>query len=241
MFCNIDFNLLKKRELFTLCDNETKFIVTVNAQFIVLANNNKRFMTILNNNYCTFDGEVPLKFARVKKEYRTAEALKGSEIIYDFVDYAKTHDYKVFLLGGKELSNKMSVRKMNDEYGIKAEGFSPCFENYPFSKGFVDESLERIKDFRPDILFVGFGAPKQEFFIDDNYEFFRKLGIKYIIGCGGTFEFFSGTIKRAPGWVSKAGLEGLYRLLQEMNKARLNRLIVSFVFFKYMFCKPDYN
>ena len=241
MFCNIDFNLVDKEELFTLCKRGPKFIITVNAQFIVLANKNKRFMEILNRNFCTFDGEVPLKFARLKKEYRHATALKGSEIIYDFADYAKRNNYKIFLLGGKKQSNEISVKKLNEQYGVNAAGFSPDFEDYPFSENFVVDSLERIKEFKPEILFVGFGAPKQEFFIDDNLGVFKELGIKYIIGCGGTFEFFAGVIRRAPGWVAKAGLEGFYRLLQEMNKARLNRLVVSFGFFKYMFCKPDYS
>jgi len=240
MFCNIDFNLIKKNGLFTLSEYGPKFIVTVNAQFIVLANKNERFMNILNNNFCTFDGEVPLKFARLRKEYKYAEALKGSEIIYDFVDYAEKNGYKVFLLGGKKQSNEMSVKKMH-EYGVNAEGFSPDFEDYPFSESFVKGALDKIIEFKPDILFVGFGAPKQEFFIDDNYETFKSLGVKYIIGCGGTFEFFSGLIKRAPNWVAKAGLEGFYRLLQETNKARLKRLATSFGFFKYMFCNPDYS
>lgn len=240
MFCNIDFSLIYKSQLFELLNEKPKFIVTVNAQFIVLANKDKRFMNILNSHFSTFDGEIPLKFARLKKQYRKAEAIKGSEIIYDFIEYSKEKKLKMFLLGGKESSNTISIDKIRNEYGVEVDGFSPQFENYPFSDNFNNSCMDRINSFKPDIIFVGFGAPKQEYFIEDHYEEFSEIGVKYVIGCGGTFEFLSGNIKRAPRWISKIGLEGFYRLFKEMNKNRLNRLLVSFKFFKYIVKKPDY-
>lgn len=241
MFCNIDFKLIDKTKIFEREDDIPKFIVTVNAQFIVLANNNKRFMNILNENYSTFDGEVPLKFARKMEEYKYADAIKGSEIIYDFIDYSKENSLRIFLLGGKESSNSISVHKIRDTYGVEAGGYSPRFETYPFSNEFNNLCMDKIREFSPDVIFVGFGAPKQEFFIEDHYDEFKKMGVKYLIGCGGTFEFLSGNIKRAPKWVSNAGLEGIYRLLQERNRSRLNRIIMSFGFLKYINHKPAFT
>lgn len=240
MFCNIDFKLTDKSDLFKLKNGDPKCIVTVNAQFIVLANNNRRFMNILNKYDSTFDGEVPLKFARLRDEYKNAEAIKGSEIIYDFINYSKENNLRMFLLGGKESSNTISVKKIREEYRVEVAGFSPEFEQYPFSENFVNECMNRIDNFKPDIIFVGFGAPKQEFFIEDHYEEFKRIGVKYIIGCGGTFEFLSGNIKRAPLWVSRAGLEGVYRLVQEFNISRIKRLIYSFGFFKFINNKPNF-
>lgn len=240
MFCNIDFKLTDKSDLFKLKNGDPKCIVTVNAQFIVLANNNRRFMNILNKYDSTFDGEVPLKFARLRDEYKNAEAIKGSEIIYDFINYSKENNLRMFLLGGKESSNTISVKKIREEYRVEVAGFSPEFEQYPFSENFVNECMNRIDNFKPDIIFVGFGAPKQEFFIEDHYEEFKRIGVKYIIGCGGTFEFLSGNIKRAPLWVSRAGFEGVYRLVQEFNISRIKRLIYSFGFFKFINNKPNF-
>lgn len=240
MFCNIDFDLIRKSELFQRRDGLPKRIATVNAQFIVLANNDRRFMEILNKSACTFDGEIPLKIARRRPEYKNAEALKGSEIIYDFIAYAKENDLKLFLLGGKEESNTLAVKRIREEYQGKADGFSPAYEPYPFSEDFVRQSLEHIREAKPDILFVGFGAPKQEYFIDDHYEEFAAMGIRYIVGCGGTFEFLSGTVKRAPAWVSKAGFESVYRLFQEMTPARWKRIFESFRFLRYIRHEPDY-
>jgi len=241
-FCNIDFNILTKNNLFVRNHDELKCIATVNAQFIVLANTNKRYYDYINSHYSTFDGEVPLKKARkINPEFNKAEKLPGSEIVYDFANYARENNLKMFFLGGKIDSNTDAVKRIRDDYGIKIEGFSPDFENYPFSAAFVNSCLERIKNFQPDILFVGFGAPKQEFFIEDNYECLKASGVKYAIGSGGTFEFVSGKIARAPKWVQKIGLESVFRLLNEISWMRVQRILYSFKFYKYVKRRPDFE
>lgn len=240
-FCNIDFNIHNLEQLFQRKENETKCIATVNAQFIVLANTNKRYMNYINSNYSTFDGEVPLKEAKKRESaFNDFEKLPGSEIVYDFAQYAKDNNLRMFFLGGKQNSNETAVKKIKEKYGIEIEGFSPDFENYPFSEKFTTDCISRIETFKPDIIFVGFGAPKQEFFIEDNIEIFKKLNVKYLIGSGGTFEFVSGIIPRAPKWIQKAGLEGLFRLFQEFNLMRIKRLLYSFRFYKYINRKPDW-
>ena len=241
-FCNLNFNILNKKELFKRSENETKCIATVNAQFIVLANTNKRYMDYINNNYATFDGEIPLKVARKRdKEFDNAEKLPGSEIVYDFCQFAKDNSMKVFFLGGYEDSNRDAVKIIKEKYGIQIEGYSPPYEPYPFSITFIENCLTKINNFRPDIIFVGFGAPKQEWFIEENKEYFNKIGVKYLIGSGGTFEFVSGKIKRAPKWVSKLGFESIFRLLQELNISRIKRIFYSFKFFRYIKQTPKWK
>lgn len=240
-FCNIEFNILNKDELFKRFDNETKCIATVNAQFIVLANTDKRYMEYINSHYATFDGEIPLKEAKKRyAEFKDAEKLPGSEIIYDFCQYAKDNSLKMFFLGGYEDSNKIAVKIVKERYGIEIDGYSPPYEKYPFSDNFIESCMKRIIEFKPDIIFVGFGAPKQEWFIEEQFNKLNEIGVKYIIGSGGTFEFVSGKIKRAPAWISKIGLESIYRLLQELGIARLKRIVYSFKFYKYIKNKPDW-
>lgn len=242
LFCNLDFNLLCKDDLFTQKENELKVIVTVNAQFIVLANTEKRYFDFINAHYATFDGEIPLKVAkRKRKEFSCAEKLSGSEIIYDFAQFAKENGMKLFLLGGKPLSNDIAVQKMREKYDIPVEGFSPQFEEYPFSESFVKTCLDKIADFQPDILFVGFGAPKQEYFIEDNFDFLKSCGIKYAVGCGGTFEFVSGMIPRAPKTIQKLGLESLFRFFTEISWMRFRRILYSFRFFRYVNGMPKFD
>ena len=241
-FCNIEFNILHKDDLFVRSENETKCIATVNAQFIVLANTDKRYMDYINSHYSTFDGEIPLKEAKKRySEFKDAEKLPGSEIVYDFCQYAKENSLRMFFLGGYEDSNKAAVEIVKERYGIEIEGYSPPYEKYPFSDGFIENCMSRITEFKPDIIFVGFGAPKQERLIEEQLGKLNSIGLKYIIGSGGTFEFVSGKIKRAPAWISKIGLESVYRLLQELNIARIKRIFYSFRFFKYIKHKPEWE
>ena len=241
-FCNLNINITNKKELFELDKKKTKCIVTLNAQIICLANTNKELFDFVNSNYATIDGQVPLKRARMKsRKFKKVEKLSGSEIVYDFIEYAKENNLKFFFLGGKEDSNRKAVENVREKYGIQVDGFSPKYEDYPFSKEFVDSCKEHIKKFKPDIIFVGFGAPKQEFFMRDNLDFLTKCGVKYAVGSGGTVDFVAGTIKRAPKTVSKLGLEGFYRLFKEFNKFKFKRLTNSFKFFRYVNHKPKFE
>lgn len=241
IFCNINFNIRNKSDLFERESGSTKCIITANAQLIYFANTIERFLSFMNNNYVTFDGTVPLREARRKnKEFYEYDKLSGSDIVYDFCQYSKENNLKVFFLGGKEESNKEAVNIIKHKYGIQIEGFSPHFENYPFSDQFQEECASHLSVFKPDILFIGFGSPKQEFFIEDKVEFFNSIGIKYVIGSGGTFEFVSGKIHRAPKFIQKMGLEGLYRFLKEPNLMRIKRIFQSFKFYKYINNDPDF-
>jgi N-acetylglucosaminyldiphosphoundecaprenol N-acetyl-beta-D-mannosaminyltransferase len=169
------------------------------------------------------------------------EKLAGSDIVYDFCKISAENRYKVFFLGGKEESNRLAVTEIKENYNIEITGYSPDFEEYPFSEQFNNSCLERIIEFKPDILFVGFGAPKQEYWIDDHIAILSEIGVKYAIGCGGTFDFVSHKIKRAPVFIQKIGLEGLYRFFQEPNRMRYKRLVDSFKFFRYIWHKPDFK
>lgn len=241
-FCNINFNILHKDKLFVLppIQNIPKFIITVNAEFISFANNNKRFMEILNTNYTTFDGMVPFRKAqRILKKY-DFEKISGSDMVYDFCIYAQKNNLKIFLFGGDEAKNDLAVRKLRQKYSISITGYSPPFESYPFSENFNKTALDKITEYHPDILFVGLGMPKQEYWIDDNKKILKEIGIKYVIGCGGTINFCSDQIKRAPTFIQNIGLEFVYRFLQEPDLSRLVRIINAAKYKKYIYKKPDF-
>jgi len=231
------FNLIFRgltKEILLEEENKLKHIVTCNAEFIVKAQENDRFKTIINNNYATFDGQVPYFLAKLKYKNINFEKISGSDLIYDFASLAKKKNYKIFLLGGYKKSNELAVKKLKEMYNIDIDGYSPPYENYPFSRNNNELILKRIEIFKPDILFVAFGAIKQEYWIDDNRKFLEKIGVKWAVGCGGTFDFVAGTIKRAPKFVQNIGLEGVWRFIMEPKWFRLKRLLISLKIFSYL-------
>ncbi len=232
-FANLNFKGLQLKDILEE-EKFLKFIVTVNSEFIVKANNDNKLKEIINNNYATFDGQIPYFLAKKQNPDFAIEKISGSSLIYDLCEMAKEKNKKVFLLGGYEKSNKEAVENLKRKYKINIDGFSPKYKPYPFNEEHNKIILDRIQNFSPDILFVGFGIPKQELWIDQFIKKLEKIGVKWVVGSGGTFEFVSGVIKRAPKWIQRIGFEGVYRFIQEPNIFRFKRFLLSFKLFKYI-------
>jgi N-acetylglucosaminyldiphosphoundecaprenol N-acetyl-beta-D-mannosaminyltransferase len=218
--------LLERREEMTV-------IVTVNADFIVRAKQERRLAGIISNEYSTFDGQVPYWLAKLMARPKQVEfeKISGSDFAYSLLAHAAEHNKKVFFLGAATETNYSAREVVRRKYGIEIDGYSPPLADYPFPVEWEAEAMKRIRDFEPDYLFVALGMLKQEYWIDDNRETLQKLGVEIAIGCGGTLDFISGRIRRAPKWVQTAGLEGVYRLLMERKLFRLTRLFRSFLIF----------
>lgn len=232
-FGNIIFRGLSKKNILNELPT-LKVIVTANSEFIVRANEDEKFSKILNENYTTFDGQIPYLLAKLQNPRVKFEKLSGSDLIYDFCEMAQIKNKKIFLLGGYEDSNHLAVEKLRNKYGIAIDGYSPPYKPYPFDEEHNQVIIDKIRVFSPDILFVGFGAIKQEFWIDEHKETLNFIGVRWAIGSGGTYEFVAGIIKRAPKIVQKFGFEGVWRFLSEPKLFRLKRLIISFKVFKHI-------
>ncbi len=234
-FANVEFRGLKKEDLLEDI-GQIKFIATMNAELIVRANEDERFRKIIKNCICTFDGQIPYILAKFLNQDRCFEKISGSDFIYSAAEHAFRLNKSIYLLGGKRESNFKAVGKLKELYpGLRIDGYSPPFSNYPFVQELEIDINSRLMAFKPDYIFVGFGAGKQEEWINDHLDLLSSCGVKLVIGSGGTFEFVSGIIKRAPRFLQKIGLEGVFRFFVEPKFFRLKRLVLSFKIFKYLY------
>ena len=90
-----------------------------------------------------------------------------------------------------------------------------------------EESLRLIAAARPDIVLVAYGAPRQEFWVDRNLD---RLDAGVGIGVGGSFDYLSGRVPRAPAWMRRVGVEWLYRLARQPWRARRMAVLPLFAF-----------
>tara|TARA_X000001036_G_scaffold384426_1_gene378396 strand:+ start:55 stop:786 length:732 start_codon:yes stop_codon:yes gene_type:complete len=231
-FAGLRFSGLTKNKLIQF-QNKIKIIVTANSEIIIDSHENSKLKKILNLSFTTFDGQIPYFLAKIKFPKYHFEKISGSDLVFDLLHEASKKSYKVFLLGGQADSNEIAIKKIKSQYGINVDGYSPEKCNYPFPKDHNNEILTKINSFKPDIIFVGFGAKKQEFWIYDNRKILEEVGVKIAIGCGGSIEFISGKLIRAPKIMQIAGLEGLWRLMIEPRFFRLKRLFKSLKIFYY--------
>jgi N-acetylglucosaminyldiphosphoundecaprenol N-acetyl-beta-D-mannosaminyltransferase len=122
-----------------------------------------------------------------------------------------------FLFGGEneDVARRIIKRMKEDFRNIEIVGyFTPPFvEEF---KGAIKEKIQIvINRKKPDVVWVGLSAPKQEKWIYDNI---RRLDAKMVCGIGAVFNFYSGRVKRAPKWIQKMGFEWLFRIFAEPRR-----------------------
>lgn len=192
------------------------YIVTPNSDIVVKMQDDSELKSICENaDMILTDGQIVVKLSKMLGN-PIKERVCMTDFVWDVFDLAIEKNYKVFLFGGKEevlakatenIRNKLPQLKIVDS-------FSPPFgfENNPEQ---LSEANNRIKNSGADILIVFLGCPKQEKFIAKNKDIYQ---IPMSITMGGCVDFMAGEVKRAPLWMQNAGLEWLFRFLQEPKR-----------------------
>lgn len=137
---------------------------------------------------------------------------------------------KVFFFGSSESTLHRISQRFEKEYpDLTLCGcISPPYGNW--SEHENRQFLDRINEVRPDVLWVGMTAPKQEKWV---YENRAKLDVPVIGSIGAVFDFFAGTVKASPAWMRRLGLEAAYRLLMEPRRLWRRVLISNVTFVIY--------
>lgn len=145
--------------------------------------------------------------------------VSGADVMEELVKLASERGWRVFLLGGKSGIAARAAENLIAQLpnSLIASSKGPWLDNSgkPISKSDKRKEAEVIKqinDFGPELLFVGFGAPKQEKWTSRNMD---KLDTNCIMVVGGAFDYISGRVPRAPLWMRNLGFEWLFRLIVE--------------------------
>ncbi len=138
---------------------------------------------------------------------------------------------KCFFLGSSESTlAKIKERAAREYPGVNVQTYSP-----PYKSVFTIEDnkamLDVINAFQPDVLMVGMTAPKQEKWA---YQHFEQLEVGHVCCIGAVFDFYAGSVNRAPKWVIKIGFEWLYRLIKEPRRMWRRYLIGNTKFIYYV-------
>lgn len=145
--------------------------------------------------------------------------LSGIDIMEALVKLAAKYGWRVFLLGSRPGIVQQAAKKLilNHKSLIINRDPGPWLNDDGKPINRVEEKKEKevikkINDFKPHLLFVAFGAPKQEKWVASNYNKLQTLGTMVV---GGAFDYLSGRVPRAPLWMRNFGLEWLFRLFVE--------------------------
>ncbi len=205
------------RSIEDMIENRHKsYIVAVNVDVAVKIEKDKYLKKIVDSADMVFVDGKPLIWISQWHGYPVKEKISGSDLVPVLCRKASQKGYSIFIIGGKDGVAEKAKENLEKEYpGIKIVGtYAPPFgfEKDPCE---LDRINRLISEVKPDLLIACLGCPKQEKWV---YENCQKYGAAVSVCAGATVDFLAGRVKRAPGWMSRHGLEWLYRFFKEPKR-----------------------
>jgi len=176
---------------------------------------------------------MPLVWASKLQGDALPTRIAGATLTGRLAAEAATRGRSIFLLGGQDGAAEQASRVLSAQCpGLQVAGFGEPFIGQPPSPAELEEIEAQLERARPDILFAGFGTPKQEQLL---LKLRRRFPRMWMVGVGGTFNFIAGRVRRAPTWAQDRGLEWVHRLAQEPRRLAKRYLLEDLPFSAELF------
>lgn len=191
-------------------------IATANAQFAQIARIDPRFNALLQQAEIVVADGMSIVVASRLLGRPLPERIAGVDLVIEICREAATTGLSVYLLGGRPCTAAKTAEKMRSMLPtLKIAGVDCPPMGFDAEAARSRTVVERIRAALPDILFVGLGAPKQEFWMERHRD---ELPVRVMVGVGGSFDILSGELPRAPRWMQSSGLEWAFRLSREPRR-----------------------
>ena len=193
---------------------ESRYVCVANVHMIMEAYDDPTYRAVLNSaDLVTPDG-MPLVWMLRRKGFRKQQRVYGPELTLRVCFHAATKGIPVGFYGGRSEVLEALERRVKERYPRLDVAFS---HSPPFRPLSVEEDLyvvEKLDASGARILFVGLGCPKQERWMAEHRGRIKAV----MLGVGAAFNLIAGFLPQAPGWMQRAGLEWMFRLLQEPTR-----------------------
>lgn len=215
---NIEEAVLRTKELIESSNKSCELVVAPNTEFIMEAQKDREFFEILKTAKLSTPDSVGVIIGGKLQKKSFKERIPGQAYFRSILEYGEKVGWTFYLLGGKGEVPKLATENLLKIYpNLKIVGYH---EGY-FEEDSEKEVIKEINSLSPNVLFVAMGAPAQEKWI---YNHQKELKVDVAAGQGGTFDYESGKIKRAPKIIQKLCIEWLWRLI--IQPTRIKRMIV---------------
>lgn len=215
-FSNIGFEEVCKAVDARVASREPGFIVTPNVNLVCTYQRNSEFREAYKRAFMWLPDGTPLLWVARVLGVRLVEKLSGSDMVPWLSAHAAKKGYRVYFLGGRPCSAEKAAERLklrNPDLIVAGYSCPP----FGFEKDAEENArtIAEVRAARPDILFVALGTPKQEVWLARHL---RDLDVPVSMGVGAAFDFLAGALRRAPRWMQHAGLEWVWRLMQEPRR-----------------------
>ena len=213
-------------------EGSKKLIQTINAYSYVMAERTPQFKQALQNADILIPDGFPIVLAAKLLKKQKIQKIAGADLFFHFMNILNNSNGRVFFIGSTEATlAKIQERAAQEFPNIHVATYSP-----PYKPKFTIEDSEKmtqaINAHNPDVVFVGMTAPKQEMWAEEHK---HDIHAHTICSIGAVFDFYAGTVQRAPQWMIQLKLEWFYRLIKEPKRMWKRYLVYSPLFFWDLF------
>lgn len=215
--CRMDEAVAEVLEWVNSSDDLCRYVVTPNVNHAVLYQRHAGLCRAYEKADLVLADGAPLVLASRLLGKALPERVAGSDLVPALFEAASPKEkLRVFLLGGAPGVPRKAAENAEARWpGVHVVGtYSPPF-GFEHDESENREILRRISETSPDVLVVGFGAPKQELWVHEHH---RQIDARAVLCVGATIDFLAGNKPRAPKWMRKAGLEWLHRIITEPRR-----------------------
>lgn len=193
------------------------FAIAINPEKVICAQSDMTVRDALLSATLRFADGIGVVWALRSKGAKQAVRIPGCELWEALMKEAGRLKQPVFLVGARaEVLNQVR-KKLADQFDVSVVGMQDGY----YSVSQQNDLIHRIKESGATLVTVAMGSPRQELFIECCRQAYPNA---FYMGVGGTYDVFTGNVKRAPEWACKMNIEWLYRLVS--NPSRLGRQVV---------------
>lgn len=198
-----------------ICSGGRGYICAADVHSVVEALRDPAHRRALNGAYLTVADGMPLVWIGRLHGFGAMRRVYGPDFLLAMCEASVNRGWRHFFYGGRPgVAEELAARLQKRFPGLLVVGtVAPPFRSLTPTEEL--EFAERVDEARPDVLWVGLGAPKQERFMAEHC---GKLRCHLMVGVGAAFDFHAGTVKEAPRWLHPTGLQWLYRVMQEPRR-----------------------
>lgn len=197
-----------------ISDLSGDYICVSNVHTTVTAYEDGEYLKVQNGGIMAIPDGGPLSSVGQKRGFKNMKRTTGPSLMGEIFKASAKKGYRHYFYGSTDETLEKLHSVLEETYpGIQIAGmYSPPFR--PMTEEEDKVIVERINETKPDFIWVGLGAPKQEKWMAAHQG--RVDGL--MVGVGAGFDYHAGNIDRAPEWMQKSNLEWVYRLLQDPKR-----------------------
>lgn len=208
-----------------------EYVCVSNVHTTVTAYREKEYQKVQNGSILNLPDGKPLSMVQRARGFGEAGRVPGPDLMPEVFRLSEKKGYRHYFYGSTEETLSALKKRLKERFPkLEIAGmYSPPFR--PLTVREDEEVIRRINEAKPDFIWVGLGAPKQERWMADHKG--KVNGI--MLGVGAGFDFHAGTVRRAPQWMQEICMEWLFRIGQDPRRLLPRYLDTNFSFLWYLF------